>query len=81
MRSPMSLTAAAISLRTHSTSATRTSHTSSTGLSPSTPEKSGGWNRFVKSSNGGTITKSGTRGLGSSHPPLKLSLYKVIISR
>ena len=59
----------------------KTSQTSSTGLSPLTPEKSGGWNRFVKSDCGGTMTKSGTRGFGSSHPPLKFSLYSVIISR
>ena len=81
IRSPISFTTAASSLTIHCTSAMKMSQASSIGLSLLTPEKSGGWNRLVKSDWGGTITKSGRRGLGSSHPPLKFSLYSVIITR
>ena len=76
MRSPISLMTAAISLTIHSTSAMNTSQTSSTGLSPFTPEKSGGWNRFVKSDSGGTMMKSGMPWLLQLPPAVEVQLVE-----
>src|SRR6266567_3127903 len=79
--SPRSLMTAAASLMTHWITASSASQASTIGLLLSTPEKSGGWNKLVKSDAGGTTMKSGCRGLGSCQAPLKNSLYAVIITR